>query len=203
MSSRPSAGRGSPTTIPSQRPCSGPANMSRHGQQRASLPLIWHAPGSQASSSGTIQSIAIAPYVSLPRTNATGAKTSNASPGAMLSMNLPAQPGPNDGRDVSATGNRLAQSGLIRRGQTSGRKAMGPPMRYPIKLALAAPWPGQPRTQRKINEGDNSVDKHRRAPLTGIMPKDKSVYTIHHAIPPSAAEIFLAARSGNEQRRNQ
>jgi hypothetical protein len=42
-----------------------------------------------------------------------------------------------------------------------------------------------------------------RAPLTGIMPKDKSVYTIHHAIPPSAAEIFLAARSENEQRRNQ
>jgi hypothetical protein len=35
------------------------------------------------------------------------------------------------------------------------------------------------------------------------MPKDKSVYTIHHAIPPSAAEIFLAARSENEQRRNQ
>jgi hypothetical protein len=41
-----------------------------------------------------------------------------------------------------------------------------------------------------------------RVPLTGTMPKDKSAYTIHHAIPTSAAEIFLAARSGNKQRRN-
>jgi hypothetical protein len=30
-------------------------------------------------------------------------------------------------------------------------------MRYPIKLVLAAPWPGEPRTQRKTNEGDNSL----------------------------------------------
>ena len=91
-------------------------------------------------------------------------------------MNSPAQPTQHGGQDVYGTGNQLAQSGLIRRGQTSGKKAMGPPMRYPIKLALAAPWPAQPRTQRKINEGDIFFDKHRRLNLGELfMATEKSM----------------------------